>query len=204
MADTYLNIPLDQISNRKLPLRQRTDANRLEDLVYSIQRYGVIEPIVVTPSDDGYQLVIGRRRFEACQKLGLETVPAVVRRMSEERARELSYQSNLQIQPLNIADEVDFLRRIDIFHLKDDEAAHRLAMSPQEVAVARRFSRLPPAIREAVRTGEIDERRALALTRLAGEADQIRMFRYIRENDPSIELLEEQIDRVRDGEAPHL
>jgi ParB family chromosome partitioning protein len=204
MADTYLNIPLDQISNRKLPLRQRTDANRLEDLVYSIQRYGVIEPIVVTPSDDGYQLVIGRRRFEACQKLGLETVPAVVRRMSEERARELSYQSNLQIQPLNIADEVDFLRRIDIFHLKDDEAARRLAMSPQEVAVARRFSRLPPAIREAVRTGEIDERRALALTRLAGEADQIRMFRYIRENDPSIELLEEQIDRVRDGEAPHL
>jgi ParB family chromosome partitioning protein len=164
----------------------------------------VIEPIVVAPSEDGYQLVVGRRRFEACKKLGLETVPAIVRRMSEERARELSYQSNLQIQPLNIADEVDFLRRIDIFHLRDDDAARRMAMSPQEVAVARKFNRLPPPIREAVRTGEIDERRALALTRLGGEADQTRMFRYIRENDPPIELLEEQIDRVREGNAPHL
>ena len=204
MPDTFLNIPLDQISNRKLPLRQRTDADRLEDLVSSIQRFGVIEPVVVTPSDDGYQLVIGRRRFEACQKLELKTVPAIVRRMSEERARELSYQSNLQIQPLNIADEVDFLRRIEIFHLRDDEAASRLAMSPQEISLARRFSRLPPPIREAVRTGEIDERRALALTRLAGEADQTRMFRYIRENNPPIELLEEQINRVREGDAPHL
>ena len=124
--------------------------------------------------------------------------------MSEERARELSYQSNLQIQPLNIADEVDFLRRIEIFHLRDDEAASRLAMSPQEISLARRFSRLPPPIREAVRTGEIDERRALALTRLAGEMDQTRMFRYIRENNPPIELLEEQINRVREGDAPHL
>jgi len=204
MPDTFLNIPLNQISNRNLPLRQRTDASRLEDLVNSIQRFGVIEPIVVAPSEDGYQLVVGRRRFEACKKLGLETVPAIVRRMSEERARELSYQSNLQIQPLNIADEVDFLRRIDIFHLRDDDAARRMAMSPQEVAVARKFNRLPPPIREAVRTGEIDERRALALTRLGGEADQTRMFRYIRENDPPIELLEEQIDRVREGNAPHL
>ena len=114
MADTLLNIPLSQITDRKLPLRQRTDAGRLEDLMSSIQRYGVIEPIIVSPAESGYQLVIGRRRVEACLKLGLSTIPAIVRRVSEDRARELSFQSNLQVQPLNIADEVDFLRRIDI------------------------------------------------------------------------------------------
>ena len=204
MPDALLDIPLGQIDGRKLPLRQRVDAVDLEHLMCSIRRYGVIEPIVVTPVESGYELVVGRRRLEACRRLGMETVPAVVRRISEDRARELSYQSNLQAQPLNLADEVDFLRRIDIFHLPDGEVAGRLGMSQEEVAVARRFNRLPPPIREAVRTGEIDERRALALTRLPRATDQARMFRYIRENDPPTDVLERMIDRMRAGEAPYI
>ncbi len=204
MPDALLDIPLDQIDDRKLPLRQRMGADGLAALTRSVQRFGVIEPIIVSPAESGYHLVVGRRRLEACRRLGMETIPAIVRRVSEDRARELSYQSNLQIQLLNLADEVDFLRRIDIFHLPDEEAAQRLGMSREEVAVARRFNRLPPPIREAVRTGEIDERRALALSRLSGEGNQTRMFRYIRENDPPIDVLEEMIDRVRSGDAPHI
>ena len=204
MPDTLLDIPLDRIDGRKLTLRERVEEANLTDLMGSIQRYGVIEPVVVTPTDSGYQLVVGRRRLEACRRLGMDTIPAIVRRVSEDRARELAYQSNLQIHPVNIADEIDFLRQIDIFHLPDEEAARRLSMVSSEVSVARRFNRLPPPIREAVRTGEIDERRALALTRLPREADQARLFRYIRENDPPIDILEEVIDRVRSGEAPHI
>ncbi|MCZ6634103.1 MAG: ParB/RepB/Spo0J family partition protein [bacterium] len=204
MPDTFLDIPLDQIDAQKLTLRERLDERGLSALTASIQRYGVIEPIVVTPTEEGYNLVVGKRRLEACRRLGHATIPAIVRRVSEDRGRELSYQSNLQVNGLNMADEVDFLRRIDIFHLPDEEAAGRLAMTADEVAVARRFNRLPPPIREAVRTGEIDERRALALTRLAHETDQTRMFRYIRENDPPIEALENMVNRVRTGDAPYI
>ena len=204
MPDALLNIPLDRIDDRKAPVRERVDVAGLSSLIRSIQRYGVIESILVTPAQGGYQLIAGRRRLEACRRLGLETIPAVVRRVSEDRARELSFQANLQVEPLNLADEVDFLRRLDIFHLCDEDAGKRLGMSPEEVSVARRFSRLPPPIREAVRTGEIDERRALALSRLAKEADQTRMFRYIRENDPPLDSLEEMVDRIRNGDAPHI
>jgi len=204
MPDALLDIPLDRIEDRKLPLRERVDEAGLTNLLRSIQRYGIIEPIVVTPTESGYQLVVGRRRLEACCRLGLQTIPAVVRRISEDRARELSFQSNLQVEPLNLADEVDFLRRIDIFHLQDEEAAGRLGMSAEELSVARRFNRLPAPIREAVRTGEIDERRALALSRLPREIDQTRLFRYIRENEPPLDDLEEMVDRMRNGEAPHI
>jgi ParB family chromosome partitioning protein len=204
MPDILVRIPVAQIEDRRLPLRQQANATELSGMMRSIQRYGVIEPIIVTPADAGYRLVIGRRRLEACRRLGMETIPAIVRRVSDDRARELSFQSNLQVAPLNLADEVDYLRGAEVFHLSDDAAAERLGMSQEEVAVARRFSRLPAPIREAVRTGQIDERRALALTRLGTEADQTRVFRYIRQSDPPIEMLEEMIDRVRNGDAPHI
>ena len=204
MSDTLLNLHLDQIDQRSLPLRQRLGSSELEELKQSIQRYGVIEPVVVAQSESAYKLVVGRRRFEACRLLGLETIPAIVRKMSDERGRELSYQSNLQSEMLNLADEVEFLRSIDIFHLPDEEIASRFSMSPEEVSVAKRFNRLPPPLREAVRTGEIDERRALALSRLLGEVEQTRFFRYIQKTDPPLEILEKRIDEARDGTAAHI
>ncbi|MBT3602985.1 MAG: ParB/RepB/Spo0J family partition protein [Candidatus Latescibacteria bacterium] len=204
MPDTLTEIPIGQIDDQRIPLRERPKDPNLNGLMHSIQRFGLIEPVVVAPAENGYQLVVGRRRLEACRQLGLSAIPAIVRRLSAERARELSYQSNLQIHPLNIADEVDFLRRTDIFRLPDADAAQQLGMMPEEVTIARRFNSLPPPIREAVRNGELDERRALALTRLARETDQTRMFRYIRENDPPITQLEMLIDQMREGQAPYI
>ena len=131
-------------------------------------------------------------------------IPAIVRRVSDDRARELSFQSNMQIQPCNIIDEVEFLRNAEVFHLPDAEGAERMAMEPDEMAVAKRVARLSAPIREAVRTGEIDERRALCLTRLQAEVDQTRAFRYIRENNPSIDEVEDLVDRLQSGSAPHI
>lgn len=205
MPDALLEIPMEQIDGRRLPLRGRVDDVDLDTLVRSVSRYGVIEPVIVRPTDDGdYELVVGRRRFEACRRLGFETIPAIVRRVSDDRAREIAFQTNLQVSLLNIADEVDFLRKADVFHLSDAQLAERYGLTPEEAAVARRFNRLSPPIREAVRTGEIDERRALALARLARETDRTRVFRYIRSHDPPVEQVEDLVDRIANGEAPQI
>ena len=196
---------MEQVDGRRLPLRGRVDDADLKTLIRSISRYGVIEPVIVRPTEGGdYELIIGRRRFEACVRLGLETIPAIVRRVSDDRAKEIAFQTNLQVSLLNIADEVDFLRKADVFHLSDDQLAERFGLTSEEAAVARRFNRLPPPIREAVRTGEIDERRALALSRLDRETDKTRVFRYICEHDPPIEQVEDLIDRIESGDAPHI
>lgn len=205
MPDALLEIPIEQVDSRKLPLRGRVDDEGLSTLVRSISRYGVIEPVIVRPSQNGdYELMVGRRRFEACVRLGFETIPAIVRRVSDDRAREIAFQTNLQVSLLNIVDEVDFLRKADVFHLSDDQLAERYGLTPEEASVARQFNRLPPPIREAVRTGEIDERRALALSRLERETDKTRVFRYIREHDPPIEQVEDLVDRIESGGAPHI
>lgn len=198
MPDALLDIPTANIDTRKLTIRQRLTSEDLTTLVQSIERYGVIDPIVVRPIDGGrYELVIGQRRVEACLRLGMPTIPAIVRRLSEERARELAFQSNLQTQHMNIADEVDYLRRADVFHLPNEELATRYGLKEEEAAVARRFNHLPPPIREAVRTGEIDERRALALSRLEYDSDKTRLFRYIRENDPPSKMSSPQWTEFR-------
>ena len=62
----------------------------------------------------------------------------------------------------------------------------------------------PPPIREAVRTGEIDERRALALSRLDRETDKTRVFQYIREHDPPVKQVEDVVDRIESGDAPQI
>ncbi len=205
MPDALLEIPIEQIDSRKLPLRGRIDDADLNALVRSISRYGVIEPIIVRPTQDGdYELIVGRRRFEACVRLGFTSISSIVRRVSDDRAREIAFQTNLQVSLLNIADEVDFLRKEDVFHLTDDQLAERYGLTQEEAAVARRFNRLPPPIREAVRTGEIDERRALALSRLERETDKTRVFRYICEHDPPIEQVEDVVDRIESGDAPHI
>ncbi|MBS10083.1 MAG: hypothetical protein CME19_00590 [Gemmatimonadetes bacterium] len=205
MPDAFLQIPTEQIDSRRLPLRGRVDDEDLQTLINSISRYGVIEPVIVRPTDDGdYELIVGRRRFEACIRLGYDTIPAIVRRVSDDRARELAFQTNLQVSLLNIADEVDFLRKADVFHLSDEQLSERYGLTPQEASVARRFNRLPPPIREAVRTGEIDERRALALSRLERETDKTRVFRYIAQHDPSIDQVEDIVDRIESGDAPQI
>ncbi|HAA75909.1 TPA: hypothetical protein DCE37_12405 [Candidatus Latescibacteria bacterium] len=205
MPDAFLQIPTEQIDSRRLPLRGRVDDEDLQTLINSISRYGVIEPVIVRPTDDGdYELIVGRRRFEACIRLGYDTIPAIVRRVSDDRARELAFQTNLQVSLLNIADEVDFLRKADVFHLSDEQLSERYGLTPQEASVVRRFNRLPPPIREAVRTGEIDERRALALSRLERETDKTRVFRYIAQHDPPIDQVEDIVDRIESGDAPQI
>ena len=205
MPDALLQVPIEQIDPRRLPLRGRVEDTDLQTLIRSVGRYGVIEPVIVRPTDDGdYELIVGRRRFEACVRLGHETIPAIVRRVSDDRAREIAFQTNLQYSPLNIADEVDYLRKADVFHMNDSQLAERFGLTIEEASVARRFNRLPPPIREAVRTGEIDERRALALSSLDRETDKTRLFRYICEHDPPVEEVEDLADRIQAGEAPHI
>ena len=205
MPDALLEIPIEQIDGRKLPLRGRVDAEDLETLVRSVGRYGVIEPVIVRPTPNGdYELIVGRRRFEACVRLGCDTIPAIVRRVSDDRAREITFQTNLQVSLLNIADEVDFLRQADVFHMSDEQLSEQYSLTPEEAAVARRFNRLSPPIREAVRTGEIDERRALALSRLEKETDRTRVFRYIQKHDPPVDQVDDIVNRVKSGDAPQI
>ncbi len=197
-VDTLFDIPLDRIDD-DLPLRHRKRDLELEDLTHSIERYGLLIPVLVSPREERYLLISGRRRVEACRRLGHFQIPAIVRRVPDDLALEVALQENLQRSPLMALEEADALLRIGGFNISASEAADRFAMSEEEIVIGRRLHNLLASIQEAVWTGQIDERRALAISRLTAEVDQIRAFRRIREEDPPLPMVEELIDGIKYG-----
>jgi len=195
-VETLLDIPLDRIDD-DLPLRHRRRDPGLDALVRSIERYGLLTPVLVSPHAGRYRLISGRRRVEACRRLGHTQVAAVVRRIPDDLAVEVALQENLHQSPLMALEEADALRRAGGFSMSLPEAAEHFAISEEEIAIGRRLGRLPASIQEAVWTGQIDERRALAISRLTREVDQIRAFRRIREEDLPLALVEEMIDDMK-------
>jgi ParB family chromosome partitioning protein len=198
-VDTLLDISIDRIDD-DLPLRHRRRDPGMETLMRSIDRYGLLSPILVSPREGGrYRLICGRRRLEACRRLGHAQIAAVVRRVPEDLALQIALQDDLHQAPLMALEEADAIRRIGGHHIPAAEAAEQFVMSEEEVAIGRRLNRLPASIQEAVWTGQIDERRALAISRLSREVDQIRAFRRIREEDPPLAMVEEMIDQMKAG-----
>lgn len=194
--DSLLEVPLDRIDD-DIPLRRRRRDIELEGLMDSISKYGLLTPVVVSPREGRYRLILGRRRLEACRRLGHTQIAAIVRRVPDEKALEMALQDNLHQSPLMALEEADALRRLGGFNVLSAEAEERFAISEEEHAVGRRLSRLIPSIQEAVWTGQIDERRALAISRLTAEVDQIKAFRRIREEDPPLPMVEEIIDEIK-------
>ena len=163
----------------------------------SIERYGLLTPVLVSPRAGRYRLICGHRRIEACRRLGHTQIAAIVRRVPDDAALEVALHDNLHHSPLMALEEVDALRRMGGFEMAAAQAAERFAVSEEEIAIGRRLQRLPSSIQEAVWTGQIDERRALAISRLTREVDQIRAFRRIREEDLPLTLVEEMIDEMK-------
>ena len=196
-VDTLLDIPLDRIDD-DLPLRHRRRDTELSALMRSIQSYGLLTPVLVSPRTGGrYGLVVGRRRLAACRLLGHTQIAAIVRRIPDELALQVALQDNLHQSPMMAMEEADAIRRMGGFEMPAPDATARFAVSEEEIAIGRRLHRLPGSIQEAVWTGQIDERRALAIGRLSREVDQIRAFRRIREEDPPLALVEEMIDEMK-------
>ena len=196
-VDILLDIPLDRIDD-DLPLRHRRRDTDLAVLMRSIQSYGLLTPVLVSPRAGGrYRLIAGRRRTEACRRLGHTQVAAIVRRVPDDLALQVALQDNLHQAPLMALEESDAVRRMGGFEMPVPDATERFVMSEEEIAIGRRLHRLPGSIQEAVWTGQIDERRALAISRLSREVDQIRAFRRIREEDLPLALVEEMIDEMK-------
>lgn len=195
-VEALLDIPLDRIDD-DLPLRHRRRGPGMEALMRSIERYGLLTPVLVSPREGRYRLISGRRRLEACRCLGHTQIAVIVRRIPDDQALEVALQENLHQSPLMALEEADALRRAGGFAMPASEAAEHFALSEEEIALGRRLHRLPASIQEAVWTGQIDERRALAISRLTREVDQIRAFRRIREENPPLTLVEEMIDEMK-------
>ncbi|HVS04112.1 MAG TPA: ParB/RepB/Spo0J family partition protein [Thermoanaerobaculia bacterium] len=159
--------------NRRQP-RRAFDDTALGELAASIATQGVVQPIVVTPEEDGYTIVAGERRWRAAQQAGLREVPVVVREVADDREMlELALVENLQRSDLNAIEEAQAYQALaEEFALSQDEIATRVGKARSTVANSLRLLRLPEPVQELLRSGRLAAGQARPLLALERAADQ--------------------------------
>ncbi len=161
------------------PHQPRTDFSpeRLEELALSIREHGILQPLTVTKRGETYELIAGERRFQAAKKIGLKTVPVIVREAAEQEKFELAIIENIQRHDLNALEEARAFRRlIDEFHLTQEEIAKQMGKSRSLVANTLRLLQLPIEIQKALLATTISEGHAKAILSVEGKEKQLALY----------------------------
>lgn len=158
--------------NRNQP-RADFDENSLSELAESIQKHGLIQPIVVRPTSSGaYQIVAGERRWRACRMAGLSEVPVVIKELDDRNYFEVALVENLQREDLNPVEEAQGYRTlVEAYGLTQEQVAESVGKSRSAVTNALRLLNLSEAALEALKNGEITAGHARAI--LAADSDAL-------------------------------
>lgn len=177
-TDRVWQIPITEIVPNPEQPRRVFDHQDLEDLVVSIKKHGIMQPITVTErADGGYELIAGERRFRASQIAGLATIPALVKIATEQEKLELALIENIQRQNLNAIEEAfAFKRLIDEFNLTQQEVSDQVGKSRPVIANTIRLLELPDEIQRALMDGRLSAGKARALLSLKSVKEQLEVF----------------------------
>ena len=167
-------IDIDLVEPSPYQPRTRFREESLEELARSIQASGIIQPIVVRPVANRFQLIAGERRWRAAQRAGLQKVAAIVRQVSDELALEMTLVENIQREDLNAMEAARaFERLMDEFQLTQESVAERTGKDRATVANAIRLLKLEPTIQDWIEEGKLTAGHGRAL--LAVIDPQLRM-----------------------------
>lgn len=167
-------LPLSDIAPNPRQPRRIFAQNELEELAESIRRYGILQPLTVRRTVQGYELVAGERRLRAASLAGLKEVPCLLAQVGEEDSALLALIENLQRRDLDCWEEAEAVARlICTYNLTQEQAADKLGKSQSAVANKLRLLRLPQTVRDRLRQEGLTERHARALLRLTDEHSQL-------------------------------
>jgi ParB family chromosome partitioning protein len=163
-------IAVDRITASRFQPRRAFDEIKIEELAASIRNQGIIQPLVVRPMGDGFELIAGERRWRAALRAGLSRVPVVIRDASDLEALQLALVENLQREDLNAIEEASGYRRLqEEFHWSQEEMADKVGKSRPAIANALRLLTLPTEVQQEVTAGKLPAGQARALLGLHTE-----------------------------------
>jgi ParB family transcriptional regulator, chromosome partitioning protein len=163
-------IAVQRITPSPFQPRRAFDEVKIEELAASIRSQGVIQPLIVRPKGDEFELIAGERRWRAAMKAGLSHVPVVIRDASDHEALQLALVENLQREDLNPIEEASGYRRLqEEFHWSQEEMAERIGKSRPTVTNALRLLGLPTEVQQEVAAGNLPAGQARALLGLHTE-----------------------------------
>jgi len=188
-------LPISSIEPNRYQPRDYFDEEALGSLADSIRQVGVLQPILVRPSGDGtYELIAGERRWRAARRVGLQTIPALVRETDDSTALEHALVENLHRDNLNPLEEAAaYQQLIEDFNLTHDDVASRVGRSRASISNTLRLLQLPPAIQRSVQEKKLSMGHARALLGSPDRAFQEELAKQIVEEDLSVRATEELV-----------
>ena len=191
-------ISIKDIVRNKFQPRKYFDDDKLEELVKSINENGILQPVVVQKSVNGYELVVGERRWRASKKAGLKKIPVVIREISDAQALELAIIENIHRQDLNTIEEAEaYARLADNFALTQEMIAKKVGKSRTAVANILRLLKLPRSIKEDMISGKLSMGHARALLGLEEARQAQALCKEIFKEDLTVRQTEKRVNKLK-------
>jgi ParB family chromosome partitioning protein len=198
VKDKVQEISVNEISVNPFQPRKEFDEETLEELKNSVKEYGVLQPLLVRKSAQGYELIAGERRLRASRLAGLEKVPVLVREYTDAQSTEIALIENLQREDLNAIEEALAYERLSSeFGLTQDLLAKRVGRSRSHIANFLRLLRLSKRVQGYIINASITMGQAKPLLGIEDEALQIEAADYIIAEDLSSRMAEELVKKVQ-------
>lgn len=196
-TDKVLAIDIDKIRPNPFQPRREISEEKIDELAQSIKACGLIQPVVVRRAGNGYQLVVGERRYLACRKLGWKKISAAVQTLSDNAMATIALIENLQRENLNYIEEaMGYVSLMKNFDLTQEVLAQRLGKSQSTIANKIRLLRLTKKVQDKLLTQGLTERHARALLRLDSEEQQLKTIHEIAERGLTVSQAEKRIEKI--------
>jgi ParB family chromosome partitioning protein len=170
---TLLYCGIEEILPNRSQPRKHFDESKLQELAESIKEKGILEPLIVRRTDQGYELIVGERRWRAAQKAGLKEVPVVVKEAERREALEISLIENLQREDLNPIEAAEAFKYLtEEFHISQEDLSKRIGKDRTTIANTLRLLKLPVEIRNQLLQNRITSGHARAILSLESKEKQ--------------------------------
>ncbi|QDP42020.1 nucleoid occlusion protein [Radiobacillus deserti] len=198
--DEVIHIPVREIEPNRFQPRSIFSDEKIAELAQTIRTHGIIQPIVVrkiSQENDGYELIAGERRWRAVQYLEWETVPAIIRNMTDTETASVALIENLQREELTVIEEaMAYGKLLELHGLTQEALAQRLGKSQSTIANKMRLLKLPEEVQVALLEKKITERHARALIVLKDPETQVKILQDILEKELNVKQTEERIAKL--------
>ena len=197
-----VHVPLGKIIRNPAQPRTQFDPGTIKELAESIRERGVLQPVLLRPFEDKYQLVAGERRFLAAREAGFHTIPAIVRPLTDRESLLIALIENIQRENLNPIDEARaYYRLATEYGLQHDEIGARVGKDRSTVSNIIRFNNLPEQIQGLLEAGKVSAGHARALLSLSDPRRQIELAESVAEHGWSVRELEERVRRFGESRS---
>jgi len=197
--DEVKQLPVRDIIPSPYQPRSVFDEERIDELCQTIKTHGLIQPVVVRVRDGKYELIAGERRLRAVKKIGMETIPAIIREFNDSQTASIALIENLQRENLtSIEEAIAYQQLIEIHQLTQESLAQRLGKSQSTIANKLRLLHLSDPVKDALRERKISERHARAMIPLPEEV-QLRTLEEIIKKDLNVKQTEQRVQLYQEA-----